>query len=204
AVRRGRLGDRESLERAGRVVNGTSPRMIDWQTWIGTLVAVVLALGAVAVVVRIVRHVVAVVARRLRRSRDLYARTSIHFTLLLSLVWLWVACAVTAPRLQEWWPALSHAFLIAVIVAAAWFVSALASFGITRVMVRYSGEDALSVEMRRMHTQLSVVRRLVAVLIAVIAIGAVLFTFPEVRAIGTSVLASAGIVSIVAGLAAQS
>src|SRR5690606_38288511 len=99
-------------------------------------------------------------SRRLHWLRDLYARTSIRFTLLLSLVWLWVACAVTAPRLQEWWPVLSHAFLIAVIISAAWLVSALASFGITRVMVRYSGDDAVSVEMRRMHTQLSVVRRL--------------------------------------------
>ena len=178
--------------------------MISWQTWIGTLVAIVLALVAVALVALIVRLVVAVVARRLEWMRDLHSRTSIRFTLLLTVVWLWVACAVTAPRLQEWWPALSHTFLVAVILAAAWFVSALASFGITRVMLRYSGEDAVSPEMRRMRTQLSVVRRLIAVLIAVIAIGAVLFTFPEVRAIGTSVLASAGIVSIVAGLAAQS
>jgi len=135
---------------------------------------------------------------------DLYSVTRIRFAVLLTVAWLWVACSVTAPRLQEWWPALSHAFLIAVVLSAAWLVSAVASFGITRVMLRYSGEDAISPEMRRMRTQLSVVRRLVAVLIAVIAIGAVLFTFPEVRAIGTSVLASAGIVSIVAGLAAQS
>jgi hypothetical protein len=49
-----------------------------------------------------------------------------------------------------------------------------------------------------------VVRRLALVLIVVIAIGAILLTFPAVRAVGASVLASAGIASIVAGLAAQS
>src|SRR5690606_10742764 len=97
-----------------------------------------------------------------------------------------------------------HVFLIVVIITGAWYISALATFGITRLMLRFDGDGATSVEMRRMRTQLSVVRRLIAVTIAVLAIGAVLFTFPEVRAVGASVLASAGIVSIVAGLAAQS
>lgn len=55
-----------------------------------------------------------------------------------------------------------------------------------------------------MRTQLTIIRRLASVLIAVIAIGAVLFSFPGVRAVGASVLASAGIISIIAGLAAQS
>ncbi|MFC3294620.1 hypothetical protein ACFOD2_00015 [Clavibacter michiganensis subsp. insidiosus] len=40
--------------------------------------------------------------------------------------------------------------------------------------------------------------------IVVVAIGAILLTFPGARAAGASVLASAGLVSIVAGLAAQS
>ena len=47
-------------------------------------------------------------------------------------------------------------------------------------------------------------RRLMTALIVVIAIGAALFTFNAVRALGASILASAGIISVVAGLAAQS
>jgi small-conductance mechanosensitive channel len=49
-----------------------------------------------------------------------------------------------------------------------------------------------------------IVRRLLVVIIVVVGLASVLLTFPGVQALGTSVLASAGVVSIVAGLAAQS
>jgi hypothetical protein len=54
-----------------------------------------------------------------------------------------------------------------------------------------------------MHTQVSVVRRVTVAVIAVIGVGAVLLTFPQARAAGASVLASAGIIGLVAALAAQ-
>jgi hypothetical protein len=52
-------------------------------------------------------------------------------------------------------------------------------------------------------TQVSLIRRLTVVVIAVLAIAGMLLTFPSARAAGTSILASAGVISIVAGLAAQ-
>lgn len=67
-----------------------------------------------------------------------------------------------------------------------------------------SRRDGTSPEARRRQTQLTIMNRLAVVLIAIMAVGAVLFTFPQVRAVGTSILASAGVVSIIAGLAAQS
>jgi hypothetical protein len=48
------------------------------------------------------------------------------------------------------------------------------------------------------------VRRLVIVVIWLVTIAVMLLTFPEVRVLGGSILASAGVLSIVAGLAAQS
>jgi len=57
---------------------------------------------------------------------------------------------------------------------------------------------------RRLRTQTLIMRRLVIAFIVAIAIGASLFTFDAVRAIDASILASAGIISVVAGLAAQS
>ncbi|MEX1079943.1 MAG: mechanosensitive ion channel family protein [Homoserinimonas sp.] len=178
--------------------------VLNWQSWVGTLVAVVIALTGVALLLIVARLAVPLLARHAGWVRDLFRRVRIRLTVLLAVVALWVACALTEPRTEAYWPGLAHAFLIAVVLSAAWTLSAFASFGITRVMGRYKRDAGAAPEIRRMHTQLLVVRRLVAVLIAVIAVGAVLFTFPEVRAVGTSVLASAGIVSIVAGLAAQS
>lgn len=177
--------------------------MLDWQTWTGTLIALVVAVTGVAVVLFVTQLMAVVLSRRLPWVKDLYGGLRIRLTTVLLLATLWVVCSLTAPRGEGWWPALSHAFLIAMILSAAWLLSSLATFGISRVIASYSTESTAP-EIRRKRTQLSMVRRLVAVLIAVIAVGAALFTFPEMRAIGTGVLASAGIVSIVAGLAAQS
>lgn len=178
--------------------------MLDTNSWLGTLVVMVVVLIVLAVVLLTARLAMIAASRRSELLRAMFERGFLRVATVLTIVVLWIVGAVTAPAAQAWWPAVSHAFLIATILAVAWLASSLVSFAINRTMIRYSPEDALEPQLRRRRTQLSVVRRLLVVLIAVFAIGAVLFTFPAVRAIGTSVLASAGIVSIVAGLAAQS
>jgi small-conductance mechanosensitive channel len=57
---------------------------------------------------------------------------------------------------------------------------------------------------RRLRTQLALLRRATAVVVVVVALGAMLTTFDQVRVLGTSLLASAGVVGVVAGVAAQS
>ncbi|MEV4172720.1 MULTISPECIES: mechanosensitive ion channel family protein [unclassified Nonomuraea] len=56
---------------------------------------------------------------------------------------------------------------------------------------------------RRIMTQIALVRRIAAAVIVVIAVGAMLFSFPQVRALGAGLLASAGIAGAVVGIAAQ-
>ena len=57
---------------------------------------------------------------------------------------------------------------------------------------------------RRLRTQMAMLRRLTALLVVVVAVGAILTTFEQVRLLGTSLLASAGVLGVVAGVAAQS
>ncbi|MEU6998407.1 mechanosensitive ion channel domain-containing protein [Nonomuraea sp. NPDC046570] len=57
---------------------------------------------------------------------------------------------------------------------------------------------------RRIRTQITLVRRVAAAVIVVVAMGAMLFTFPQVRALGAGLLASAGIAGAIVGIAAQS
>lgn len=57
---------------------------------------------------------------------------------------------------------------------------------------------------RRLQTQVRLLRRVITSIIVLLAIVAILFTFPEVRALGAGILASAGLIGIVAGVAAQS
>lgn len=57
---------------------------------------------------------------------------------------------------------------------------------------------------RRIQTQVRLLRRVITSIIVILAVAAILFTFDQVRALGAGLLASAGIIGIVAGVAAQS
>ena len=56
---------------------------------------------------------------------------------------------------------------------------------------------------RKIHTQLRVLKRLAIIVVGIIALATVLMTFPKIRQLGTTILASAGIIGIVVGMAAQ-
>jgi small-conductance mechanosensitive channel len=56
---------------------------------------------------------------------------------------------------------------------------------------------------RKIYTQLRVLKRIVIILVGIIALASMLMTFPKVRQLGTAILASAGIIGIVVGMAAQ-
>ncbi len=178
--------------------------MFDWDTWWGTL----LALGIVALVLIVFAVVLwAVNATAGKRSswlREVISGLRPHALLLLLIIGCWIAAGLTAPADYPWWPTLSRAFFIASVIAGAIFLGGFASFGFARLLGRFPETQQSLPEIRRMRTQLKLIRRLVNVLIGVIAVGVVLFSFPEVRTVGTSVLASAGILSLIAGLAAQS
>ncbi|SAL83705.1 mechanosensitive ion channel protein MscS [Caballeronia choica] len=60
-----------------------------------------------------------------------------------------------------------------------------------------------NLQARRIHTQARVLARSVMVVIVIIGFGGALMTFPSVRQIGASLLASAGVAGLVAGIAAR-
>lgn len=177
--------------------------MIDWTSWTGTIVAIGIAVVIALAAVFGLRLLATLLSRRLTWMRDLDRRVRRAWTVFCIVVAVWIAGAVSAPGRESWWPAVSHALLIGAILSAGWLLAALVSFGfeglLSREQVAYSGAN-----LRRRRTQLLVIQRLTVVLIGVVAIGAVLFSFPALRIVGTSLLASAGIVSVIAGLAAQS
>ena len=177
---------------------------ISGDTWVGALIGVLIGVAIAAAVVIVVRLVVGRARGRSAWLAALERRLRVPGTTLALLIALWAACAATAPSLEPWWPAAERVLQIVVVLTGAWILSIVVTFGMERLM-QYDGQrDGTSSEARRRRTQLTVLNRLAVVLIGVLAVGVVLFSFPEVRAVGTSILASAGVVSIVAGLAAQS
>ena len=177
--------------------------MIDWTSWPGTLIAIVVAVAAAFAAVVMLQLTASAISRKVPWVKDLDRRIRRAWAFVCSTVAVWIACLISEPGGETWWPALSRIFLILTILFGAWLLAALVSFGFERLMMREDIE-LVGAELRRRRTQVIVIHRLVLVFIGVAAVGAALFTFPELRVVGTSLLASAGIVSVIAGLAAQS
>lgn len=71
------------------------------------------------------------------------------------------------------------------------------------LLIRFDISVADNLEARKVYTQVHVIGRVIDVTITLLAVAMTLMLFAEVRQVGTSLLASAGIVGIVAGIAAQ-
>jgi mechanosensitive ion channel-like protein len=97
-----------------------------------------------------------------------------------------------------------HLLVLGIIATAAWLVAALALVLEDLALARWRTDVPDNLRARRVKTQVVMLRRVTVAGIVVIAIGIMLMTFPAVRALGASVLASAGIISVIAALAAQS
>jgi small-conductance mechanosensitive channel len=98
---------------------------------------------------------------------------------------------------------LTQVFSSLLIVSMAWLVIRLTSVLEDFLLKQYRIDVRDNLMARRIHTQIRVLRRVVIVVIGVLALGTILMTFSKVRQLGTSILASAGIVGIIVGIAAQ-
>lgn len=174
-------------------------------SWTLFAAAIATAVVAAIVIVAVVTIPVRLLARRNTWDPWLLGRIRRPFRVLAIAVAVWIAVATAFPtELADWRGTVDHALLIVVIAASGWFLAALVGFLFARLTARYRIDVADNLVARRIHTQANLLRRVVAVVIAIITIGAILLTFPGVEAVGASLLASAGLASVVAGLAAQS
>ncbi len=97
--------------------------------------------------------------------------------------------------------ALEHITGIGLIAAIAWLAILLVDVTSDVLSDRYRIDVADNLMARRVQTQFQVLHHIVVVLVAVIAVSVMLMTFPAINHIGMSVLASAGLASLVVGMA---
>ncbi len=93
---------------------------------------------------------------------------------------------------------------LVLIAATSWLIVRVASTIVESSYARYASLSRDAARVRRVRTQVTLIMRIVTAVVAVVAVSAMLMTFPNMQAIGKSMLASAGIIGIVAGVAAQS
>ncbi|MGC8775371.1 MAG: mechanosensitive ion channel family protein [Chlorobaculum sp.] len=98
---------------------------------------------------------------------------------------------------------LTHILSISSIAGVSWFVLRIFAVIEEVIQQRYRDAGKSDIEARRITTNISLLRKIVNVLVVILAIAGVLMTFETVRQIGLSILASAGLAGIVIGFAAQ-
>jgi small-conductance mechanosensitive channel len=172
-------------------------------TVLTTLLTVVVATGAALVLVEFLHWLLGRAGRRSVVARDL-ARTA-HRPFLATMVLFAVQQSLRASAGA--FPGRSgtlHALVVAFIAAFAWLVGALVLVGEDVALNRWRTDVPDNMRRRRFKTQVVILRRVTVAAIVILALGVALMTFPGIRALGASVLASAGVVSVIAALAAQS
>jgi small-conductance mechanosensitive channel len=92
---------------------------------------------------------------------------------------------------------------VGVVAAGTWFVVALLLAGEEAVASHYTLDAPDNLRARKIVTQVRILRRIATAVIVVLAVGLVLLQYEPFRELGTGILASAGIVGIVVGIAAQ-
>lgn len=171
----------------------------------------VLSVAGAVVVALLVAVLVGILVRSLAKksfvAADLARRAKRPLRAVLIVIAVWIALRISVPDATwetSWMGAIGHVLVIALIGTATWLVGTLAFVVEDAALSRYRVDVKDNRHARRVRTQVQLLRRITVAVLVVVAVAAVLLTFPGVSAFGASLLASAGVLSIVAGLAAQS
>ncbi|HET8819628.1 MAG TPA: mechanosensitive ion channel domain-containing protein [Xanthomonadaceae bacterium] len=97
----------------------------------------------------------------------------------------------------------SHVFVVAALLGLTWLAIAAIGAAQRRVLRKYPVDIEDNLQARRVQTQARVLGRLAQFAVGLVGISLALMTFPAVRQLGTTLLASAGIIGLVAGIAAK-
>ncbi|MFG3707519.1 mechanosensitive ion channel family protein [Micromonospora sp. NPDC047670] len=176
------------------------------QSYLGTIVAALAAAAIALFVVEVAHRVVRRLGRRSLLLTELteHAHRSIQVAATVLAVQFAVRLSTGYAVGEQWRRVLLHALVLGVIASVAWLVASLLVVAEDTALARFRVDVPDNRHARRVRTQVVMLRRLTIAVIVVLAVGVMLMTFPAVRGIGAGVLTSAGVVGVVAALAAQS
>jgi small-conductance mechanosensitive channel len=163
-------------------------------------------LAAAIVAALIVRAIAFFLLKRLTRRRGTLLGQSLvrhgekpsHWILPFLAV-LTVVPALPLPQPVK--TGLEHIAGLGLIAAVAWLAVLLIEVTSDIFSARYRIDVADNLVARRIQTQFQVVHRLAMLLVGVVTVSIMLMTFPAIKHIGISILASAGVASLVVGMA---
>ena len=164
--------------------------------------------GAIDVAL-VVHFVVFFVAERILRregksTESLFTRRAKKSTRLIFPLLALVLAIPLAPLPQTLKSSLQHALGLGVIAMVGWVIVILTELGGNIVFARYSMDSPDNLSARRIRTQTQVLQRIIALTVSIVTAAIMLMTFPEIRHVGMSLLASAGLAGLIVGMAARS
>ncbi|MFZ0743998.1 MAG: mechanosensitive ion channel family protein [Terracidiphilus sp.] len=163
-------------------------------------------LGAAIVVALIAHIVVFKLLRRLAKRKNGAIGQSLARHGEGPSRWIFPLLAVLAvlpglPLPQILMSALEHITGLGLIAAVAWLVILFIDITSDVLSGRYRVDVEDNLVARRIQTQFQMLHRIVVVLVAVVTLSIMLMTFPVIKHIGMSLLASAGLATLVVGMA---
>src|SRR3954468_21897484 len=179
----------------------------DWLAWLPDPIASVLIILFAAAIALAVHNRLRALTRRLlaRRSPQLLSMmTQMRGLSRLALLILAMLIAVPVAPIEPFTKALlAQLLLMSIIALIGWAIVMAMHTGASIYLRRFRLDAEDNLLARKHNTQVRVLLRSADVLVIIITIGAMLMTLPEVRQYGISLLTSAGVAGIVAGLAAR-
>lgn len=166
--------------------------------WVVTAAASVVAAVAIHIVIF---KLIARLSRKSETTQKLIELGRLPARLFVAVLAAFAA-SLTAPVGRDVRSVLSHILALAVIAAAGWLIVRIGHVLLDMTAQRQEIDARDNLHARRRRTQVVVFRKVFTVVIGVLTMATMLMTFPQVRAVGASIFASAGILGIVAGIAA--
>jgi len=172
--------------------------------WVQIAIQAGIALAVAGAVLLVIWIVVTALASRVEWLVPAYKALRPRLTLFVFVLAVLVSISSVQATDELWWQIASQALLILLVLSGGFLLQEIVSYSVMRLIDKFEQGDLNDAETRRIATQLRLVRRLANAVIGVLTVGLALFTFPEIRGLGAGILASAGVLSVIGGLAAQS
>ena len=174
----------------------------NWEPWAWSIAI----LAGSIVLALVIRFILFVVLRRMARHessilRDSVIRHSERLSRWILPLFAVVVALPAAPLPERVMVPLQHLVGLALIAALAWLVVVVCDVIFDLLAFHYRMDVSDNLLARRVQTQLRFLRRVVILIITVVALSIMLMTIPAIRQIGASLLASAGLAGLIVGMA---
>jgi small-conductance mechanosensitive channel len=174
------------------------------EQFIHSIVLICGAIGLSLTVHYLIYKIAAAITKRSATTFDnalvRYSRSPMRIIFPLLAVTIVLPLLKLSPGLLDY---VEHAIILILIASFAWLVVQFVDILRDVAGSHYRIDVSDNLRARKIQTQLKILKRIVIVVVSILALALMLMSFGKVRQVGTSILASAGIIGIVVGFAAQ-